>query len=74
MLYSVLEGSPLSRLKLVMSVDVCSSSLDSPSLCSALLPLCSRACLRRVLFRYNVLNETTACYEVIRIFLFLNRM
>lgn len=40
---------PLSRLKLVVSVEVSSSSLDSPSLCSALAPLCSRACLRRAL-------------------------
>lgn len=41
--------SPFSRLKLVMSVDVSSSSLERPSRWSAILPLCSLACLRRVL-------------------------
>lgn len=40
---------PLSVLKLVMSVDVSSSSEDRPSLCSALLPFCSRACRLRAL-------------------------
>lgn len=46
--------SPLSRLKLVMSVEVSSSSLDRPSLCSALFPFCSLACRRRVLFQINI--------------------
>lgn len=40
---------PLSMLKLVMSVEVSSSSDDKPSLCSALFPFCSLACRRRVL-------------------------
>lgn len=37
-------------LKLVMSVEVSSSSDDKPSLCSALFPFCSLACRRRVLY------------------------
>lgn len=41
--------SPFSMLKLVMSVEVSSSSDDKPSLCSALFPFCSLACRRRVL-------------------------
>lgn len=40
---------PLSVLKLVTSVDVSSSSEDRPSLCSARLPFCSRACRLRAL-------------------------
>lgn len=38
-----LNDVPLSMLKLVMSVEVSSSSDDKPSLCSALLPFCSLA-------------------------------
>lgn len=45
--------SPFSVLKLVMSVDVSSSSDDKPSLCSALFPFCSRAC------RLRALRQTT---------------
>lgn len=42
--------SPFSMSKLVMSVEVSSSSDDMPSLCSALFPFCSLACRRRVLY------------------------
>lgn len=41
--------TPLSRLKLVISVEVSSSSDEKPSLCSARLPFCSLACRLRVL-------------------------